>query len=71
MRYFKREREGKVVGLGYIDVENPTGMLFESFDESIDYEQKEVDLEEFKELAVKHGFCGLKPYYGDSPKSTC
>lgn len=66
MRYFKRIKDGEVVGMGYLgDIE----VLFQMFKDVVEYEQIAIDVQEFIELGIKYDFEGMKPYNVGIPGS--
>jgi len=67
IEYFKRTLGDKIIGLGYIDVDNPKSLFFQMFEDPGYYENEKVDFEEFKILANKYDFEGFKPFYNANP----
>lgn len=59
--YYKTvSKKGEVIGLGYIDLDDPQNMVFETF-KDMEGEQIQIDINHFIELAKKKDFIGMKP----------
>ena len=64
MRYIKRIKNNVIVGLGYVSEDD---VLIQMFSEVADFEQIEIDNEEFIKLSIEKNFIGMYPSYGEIP----